>query len=355
MTRSTTATKPASEGRTMRRQVLLGWVFVAVWSVFVLGFDGYIVWSAARQVHAGRTWQRTMGTIASSEVVTGRGSKGKTTFRPQVKYSYSIDGKTYSGSTIEVAGASTGGRKRAERIVRDFPPAAARAVYVDPGDPSRSALVVGLQPGAIMMLMFVLPFNAVLLGGVAFLLRARGYADDPMRAWIVHDDGNRVVLRLINWAPFTVGCLAMGVISFVGLFIAMFAYDAEPPIEVSGSVIAAAIGGGLLAWAWQRAAISSGRHDVEIDRALRRVTLPRRRGTMDIQSLRFESLAIAIGPDGDRQINKRPAWKMVVGEAGAEPGFVRHWMSRPEAHRIAGWIARECGTKLKVVGNAEEE
>lgn len=348
MTRST---KPSLAQRTKtRRQIIVGWVFVLVWSVFVVGFDSFFAWTVYRQIRAGQTWQRTIGTITASDLVTGVGSKGKTTYRPRISYTFSVGDKSFIGSTVEIGDVAGTGRKHADRIVRAYPPGSKRPIYFDPNDPGNSALLVGVQPGTLMMLMVALPFNAVLLGAAAFLFRARRLAEDPMSAWLVRDDGARAVLRLVHWAPMTAACLSLGAVSFVGVFAVMFAYDGEPPVAISGAVVGASLASFVLAYLWKKAVDASGRRDVVVDRTLKRVSLPRPRGIMSEASIRFDRLAVSIGPDSDRRINKQPAWKLVLEEAGADAPFTLHWLSRQDARRIANWIATECGVKVRDVG-----
>lgn len=353
MMRSTGQSSAAS--KKMRRQILLGWLFAAVWSAFVLGFDAFFVSTAFQQVRSGQTWQQTMGTIDSSQIVTGTGAKGRPTYRPRVTYSYSSGGKGFTGDAVEVADAGSTTRERADRIVRSFPPGSTRPVYFDPTNPARSALLVGLQPGTLLMLLLSLPFNAVLLGGVSFLLRAQGFADNPIRKWLVRDDGNRAVMRLTQWSAATVGCLAMGVISFIGIFYVMIRFGGDPPQDGCGTVIGASLTGGLLAYVWQVTTAASGKRDLEIDRALRRISLPRGRRYSERPSIRFDRVTIAIGPDSNRKINNQPAWKLVIGESETDPQFTQHWLSRQDARRIADWIARECGVSVRVVGRDEDE
>ncbi|MBX3390450.1 MAG: DUF3592 domain-containing protein [Phycisphaeraceae bacterium] len=339
-----------AERTKLRRQILVGWIAIAFWGAFVVGFDSYFALTAFRQVRAGQTWQRTIGTITTSDIVTGVGSKGKTTYHPRVSFTYSVGSASFTGDVVEVGGMAGSGRKHADRIIQAFPLGSKRPIYFDPNDPGNSALLVGVQPGTLMMLMVALPFNAVLLGAAAFLFRARRLAEEPMSAWLVRDDGARAVLRLVHWAPMTAACFSLGAVSFVGVFAVMFAYDGEPPVAISGAVVVASLASFVLAYLWKKAVDASGRRDVVVDRTLKRVSPPRPRGIMSEASIRFDRLAVSIGPDSDRRINKQPAWKLVLEEAGADAPFTLHWLSRQDARRIANWIATECGVKVRDVG-----
>lgn len=333
----------------VRRQLLVGWAFAAFWLLFVGGFDVYIAWTAGRQVHAAKNWQQSTATIVSSEIVTSPKRKGKTSHRPTVNYEYVIDGQRYTGSTIEAFGVQSTGRAYAQGISGAYQKGATVPVFVDPNDPKQSALRVGLQPATARMVLLSLPFNAVLLGLIPFLIRARGYAADPMRAWLVVDEPDRAVVRVLLWAPWTLGCLAMGVSSAVGIFVTLVPHKGEPPTEHVLWAIGGSVFVGLVLYAWRRAQIGSGRFDLEFDRLLGRVSLPKTKQSFENASMRFEQLEVEVAPDPDRQINHAPSWRLHLRQSGTQAGYTVYWLERPTAKLLGRWIAGECGVRLKTV------
>ncbi|MBX3381560.1 MAG: DUF3592 domain-containing protein [Phycisphaeraceae bacterium] len=353
MTRTTFL--PNAERRKADRQLWFGGAFVLCWSILVLGFDGLFAWTAFRQIRTEQTWQQTTATITASSVVTDRGSKGSKTYFPRIAYAYTVGDTTHTGKTIQIGGAISSGIKAAERTVRDFPVGSIRPVFVDPANPANSALRVGLQPSTLMMLAISLPFNAIMIGAFAFLVRVRRFARDPMADWVRRDDVSVAVLRLAQWSPMTAACLTMVVISFVGLMGVMVLYQGDPPLVASAAVIGASLGGFVLSYFVKMLMDSSGRRDVLFDRTLKRISLPRRSGEIEEASLRFDQLAVSIGPDSNRVINNQPAWKLVLGDQNETGLFTLCWLSRQDARRIADWIARECGVSVRVVGRDEDE
>lgn len=345
----------AKAARKLRRQLLVAWIFAAVWLVFVGAFDAYFAWTAVRQVTAADSWKQVTGTITRSEVVSRKGRKGKTTHRPSIGYSYSVDGKRYDGSTIHAFGIETGGQKYSQDIVGSCPVGASVPVFVDPGDSARAALRVGVQPATMRMLLFSLPFNAVLLGLIPFLFRARGYAMDPTQGWVVEDTPDRAVLRVLHMEPWTLGCLAFGVASLVGLFAILVPNRGDPPSEQVVAAIVGSVCVGCVLYGWRRAAVSAGRFDIEIDRRLKRVSLPRTSRSMERPSFRYEQLEASIEPDLDRQLNRSPTWRLHLRRAGATDGFTAHWLERSTAKLIGRWIANECGVRLRTMPAATGE
>ncbi|MBL8874858.1 MAG: DUF3592 domain-containing protein [Phycisphaerae bacterium] len=329
-----------------RRQILVGWIFALAWLVFVGAFDVYVAWAAARQVIAARTWTPVPATIVSSEIISTRGRKGKTTQRPAVSYSYSVDGKQYTGSTIEAFGMRSGGKTYAQDIAGAYRQGESASVFVDPADPSRSALRVGLEPATMRMLLFSLPFNAVLLGLIPFLIRARSYAADPMLGWVVVDEPDRAVLRVLHWEPWTLGCLAMGVASFVGIFVVLVSNRGEPPAEHVLGAIGGSVLVGAVLYAWRRAAVGAGRFDIEIDRTLKRITLPRTSRGLERPSCRSDQLEVSIQPDLNRQINHAPTWQLHLRTPSSSDAFIVKWLERPAAKLLGRWLADECSVRL---------
>lgn len=341
-----------------RRQILVGWVFALIWLLFVGAFDVFLVWTAARQLHAARTWTTVPAVVTSSEVVTSRGRKGKSTHRPSVTYAYTVSDREYTGSTIDAFALVTSGRSYAEGATGAFPKGATVEVHVHPDDPAQSALRVGVQPASVRFLLFAMPFNAVLLGLIPFLVRARSYASDPTLGWLVVDEPDRAVVRCVHWEPWTLGCLAMGVASFVGIFVTMVASKGDPPFEYAAGAAGGSVVVGLVLYAWRRGAVSSGRYDVEFDRRLRRVTLPRSGQHFERSGFRFDQLQVEIEVDPNRRINREPTWMLRLrpeGTPDSDPGiYTVYWLERPIAKMLGRWVARECGVRLSTRQPASE-
>jgi hypothetical protein len=354
MKRSSAISFTTKTAEKFRRQIVVGWIFAALWLVFVGAFDVYFAWSAARQLNAANTWKQVTGTITESEVITGKTRKGKSTYRPSISYTYTVGSTQYTGNTINAFGVNSTGRSYSSDVVGAYPKGATVPIFVDPSDPTRAALRVGLQPATIRMLLFSLPFNAVLLGLIPFLIRARKIASDPMQGWVVVDEPDRTVLRVIHWEPWTAGCLAMGVASFVGIFAIMVPNRGEPPPEQVFAAIAGSVLVGLALYAWRRAAISAGKFDVEIDRRLKRIMFPRTAGNLERASFRCEQLEAKIEPDAKRQINRQPSWQLHLSQTGTSHTFTVYWLERPTAKLLGRWIASECHIRLKTRQTALE-
>ena len=85
-------------------------------------------------------WQPVAATVVSSTVASIRGSKGGTTYRPDVTYKYVWNGTTYFARQVTVLQESRSGRW-AYDLVRRYPPGAEVIAYANPQNPSRAYLL----------------------------------------------------------------------------------------------------------------------------------------------------------------------------------------------------------------------
>jgi hypothetical protein len=88
-----------------------------------------------------RRWSRVPGVVLSTELVRMRYPKSRArSFRPVVRYGYTVDGKEYR-SSILAHGMQSGGSKRwAQRIVDLYPVGATITVLHHPTQPERACL-----------------------------------------------------------------------------------------------------------------------------------------------------------------------------------------------------------------------
>lgn len=106
-------------------------------------------------------WPSTEGEILSSEVAFDPMSGRE---RAQLRYRYTVDGKSYTGSRVTFNGdtlfSAGSGEARAAEVQRS-PAGQAVRVYYDPADPARSVLVPGSGPQSMI------PIG---IGGLFFVL-----------------------------------------------------------------------------------------------------------------------------------------------------------------------------------------
>ncbi len=343
--------RQSAVAKRLRKQIALGWVFLAFWGLFVVAFNGSFLVAAANQIIAAQTWRTTTGTIQSSRVVVSSIGKGKFRHRPTVMYTYQVDGREYTSLAI-AAGTPDSMQSRnkayAERVIRANPVGATVPVFYDAADPRRAALAVGLQTQTVLMLFFAIPFDVVAIGVAVFLLRAQRAADDPLLGRLVRDDGTIAVVRFGTFWPATAGCLGAGVSAFALIFGLMFWYSGDPPMEAIAAATVAVVLSGLACYALRARAISAGRYDLIVDRQIRQLTLPSRRRDLDRAILRFDALSkIELRLDDGRKVNRKSTWQLVFAGRGLDgERIVAYWLESADATRLGKWLARETGVRV---------
>jgi hypothetical protein len=139
---------------------------------------GVLVWGFRRmqQSSAMKDWPTTQGTIRSSTVVSREAAplnaeesydddapkpKPQVLYRPDVEYTYTVNGETYTGNLIAFDVTEVSSKQHAQAQAARFVPRAPVTVYYDPEDPQHALLEPGVQaaswaiPGAGAACIFI--------------------------------------------------------------------------------------------------------------------------------------------------------------------------------------------------------
>ncbi len=139
--------------------------FSLVWW-FLLGIFTVIMgYQAHKYLTAKATYERTTGTMLSSRVAEHY-SNNSTTYSPEIKYIYYVNGKKYIGKKYDVTGGSSSG-SWAYNIVRKNPKGQKVTVYYDPANPSKAVISIAPPEMLKAFLFFLQPFFAA---GVLIIL-----------------------------------------------------------------------------------------------------------------------------------------------------------------------------------------
>jgi len=141
-------------------------LFVSFWTLIVVIFDVVIGHGLYHQLRATQ-FASTQGRIISSEVLVENGSDGAL-YRPKVSYEYSVKNVPVRGEAIRYSESSSSDRWAYE-FIADHPVGKIVDVHYDPSDNSDAVLIPGIQGSDLFLLMFMTPFNVVMLGGWYFL------------------------------------------------------------------------------------------------------------------------------------------------------------------------------------------
>ncbi|MBT3287897.1 MAG: DUF3592 domain-containing protein [Victivallales bacterium] len=161
-------------------------MYVLPWPCLLIGvvtlFFGF---RGVRAARASTAWPMSEGAITSSEVKKstnrrtsgGRTYRTSTTYRADVKYSYSIDGKSHVGDRVAFGDYGSSTPSRARGIVAKYPLGTKVDVFYDPSSPNESVLEPGMKIQALFLPAFGVAFALAGVGVLIFLPRAARKAD----------------------------------------------------------------------------------------------------------------------------------------------------------------------------------
>ena len=154
-------------------------VALAVAGVAVFFFGLWRMRQAART----RRWPTVQGTILSSTTASRQGPPPpplasededaerppQTLYRPLVKYSYSVDGRSYTSETLGPDDVEHSSERLAREHAARYAPGAPVTVYYDPDDPARAYLEPGIHAVSWLLPGLALVFLLVSAADYAFI------------------------------------------------------------------------------------------------------------------------------------------------------------------------------------------
>ncbi len=265
---------------------LFGGFFILFWSSITLLFDGMMLSAAAMQLWS-YTYAATQGTVLRSEIKSEHDDDG-TSYDLDLRYQYHVGGEVFTGDRYRFGSVKTPG-KWCEPIAAQYPVDGRCTVYYDAANPGRSLLKRGIEGIDLFMLLFLTPFNLVMLVGWGVAYRAvRPAAKYEETGGVpVSDDGVEIRAFVPDNSALFVSLLAIGAVSFVMIFVVGFPTGMRPTLSVMigvwGVVLGAAVwfGGQRFARDW------AGLSDLVIDRFGQRLTLPATHGRKRPRTISF--------------------------------------------------------------------
>jgi hypothetical protein len=243
-------------------------LLLVFWSLITLTVDGFVVHGIVKGLRA-TAWPEAPGTITHSSVSASRGSKS-TTYKLAVQYSYSVDGRPYEGHQHRFSSWSTSNSGPAEALVRRYPVGSPVTVFHAP-DGTDSVLEPGIHGGDLLVLLFLMPFNLVMVGLALGGFRGRRPEDTAVVP--VQKEG-RLHVAFNDISPKLAGALGVGGASFASVFLVGIPTGFDPPLPVALVTWGAVVAAGVYAFRWTRARVESGHYDLVLDSRARRLSLP---------------------------------------------------------------------------------
>ena len=151
---------------------LIGVPFCGLFAVAGCGMFYAISVPIIKSLVTSSSWIETPATVVWSRVTSSSGSHGSSSYKADVFYQYAFDGKTYKSNRSDMIEVSSSGSSGKQEDVRANPPGKAIVCYVNPHQPWDAVRKRSLGWSALFGL-FPLPFMAVGLGGLWFMVRQK--------------------------------------------------------------------------------------------------------------------------------------------------------------------------------------
>lgn len=120
--------------------------------------------------------------VRSAKVITHYSSSrdSSTTYAPEIKYAYRVDGRSYIAARILPVGDVSRSDDWAARIVRQFPPGHSCRAWYNPLKPSDAYLIRAYSFLPVAMVLFSVPFVLIFTGGMGYAICVFGFVPRPI-------------------------------------------------------------------------------------------------------------------------------------------------------------------------------
>ena len=137
--------------------------FLLFWSTLTLIFDCQTLRGMTEQLRT-LSFQEAQGQLLQSSVETHEDSDGGDMYRLQVQYRYQVGGMEYTSHTYRFGNLSSND-KFAHQRSEELASKTNVTVYYNPAIPQQAVLVRGIEGLDLFCLLFMTPFNMVMLAG----------------------------------------------------------------------------------------------------------------------------------------------------------------------------------------------
>ncbi len=120
---------------------------------FCIAFFGF---KDVQKAQASSRWPLVSGVVSHSQIKVTQASRGGSSYRPDISYTYVFDGQSFTGNVISIGGSgmSSGDRTYADNCLMKYPLNSPVQVSVNLDKPTESALEPGLTKRAFLSVAF---------------------------------------------------------------------------------------------------------------------------------------------------------------------------------------------------------
>lgn len=320
-------------------------VFGLFWSALTLAFDGFVVVPTIRQILATR-YPSTEGTMISAKVTRHDSDEGYT-YGVAMRYTYRVSGREYEGERYRYQSASSSDSAWAHAAVAEHPPGSRTTVYYNPVRPEDAVLVPGVNGSDLFLVMFITPFNAVML---AFWFVGFG---GWRRRWFKPVAGGvrivshlrRTRARLNTLSPLATAIVGMALAAFVAIFpVAFLGGGFHPSLRTVLAAWGFVVAVGVSTWVWQWKKILAGDYDLILHEMEGRLELPptcgrKQRVTIPVSRVQaaFVDKIEKPSSDGDK-CTPLYAPTLRVGDGAGVTEKLAEWYEQDKAAAFVAWL-----------------
>jgi hypothetical protein len=315
-------------------------IFTLLWTAMVGAFDVKVGWDLFRTVCA-LNYPETSGTVLSSEVTRRRVRRG-TSYGVAIHYRYEVDGTTREGDRYRYSGFSASGSKWAQAVVEQHPAGASVKVYYAKADPDESVLARGINGSDLFMLLFMTPFNMIMVALLSVPVGAVARRIRPPMAGGVKwwPEGRSTRVRLPRYSPCIAGLVGTGGAAVVSIFVLAFGFGAYPNLVVgiSAWVLTVGVGVGVTGWQWRQQRV--GKVDLVMDDIERTVELPATFGRKQRRTLPWSEITdVRVQTIQNRGGKGGTSYSYAVQlKHGKRSERLAEWYDQQRAESFAAWL-----------------
>ena len=321
--------------------VFLG-CFGLFWTTLVLIFDGVAGYSVVNQWRA-LSFSTAPGVITSSKVTDHSDSDG-TTHGVDIRYHYQVDEREYEGNRYRYGAGSSSDSAWAWDAVAKFSEGSEVKVFYNPKNPSESLLSPGLDSSNYVWILFLTPFNMVMLGflGAGLSMLLPKISKSPNGGVKVIQDGSLLRIRLPRYPALVAGVATAGLITFIEIFPIVFLCGGfHPRIRLVQIALVIGYGAGIAVTFRQMQKTFLGHFDLIIDESSGKVELPATFGrkerlslsVSDILDVTAETIA-SPGSEGGTTYTYAP----ILTLRGRPSARLAEWHTLSKARVFADWL-----------------
>ncbi len=327
----------------MKEKGFLAIIIVSlVWTMFFGTVDASLFWDQFRQIRA-LGFPQTTGNVSNCQVTHHRGGKGSTMYDVEVEYSYRVNGEAFKGDRYRYNTYPTSDSKWATAVVSEHPVGAAVPVFYDPQNPGDALLSPGIDGGDLFNLLFLTPFNLIMVGLWATVFTVlKDNVRHPVAGGARWTEERQLIrVRLPRYPATVCGLVVIAFASFISIFPLGIGFGFHPnlPVALFTWVIVLAGGVGVAAWQWLKAV--RGDFDLVIHPMERTVELP---ATFGRKRRRTEPFSAFSGIDVEN---------IVIGESKGQRNYMHgvtlrrkdggteqltEWSREARAESLAEWL-----------------